>query len=66
MHPGEMLLEEFIKPLGITQSALAFRLGVYFPRLIELMRGKRALTPGTVLWLARVVVMPADSGSGFS
>lgn len=59
-HPGEMLLEEFVKPLGITQSALALRLGVSFPRLNELIRGKRALTPDTALRLARVVGMSAD------
>ena len=59
-HPGEMLLEEFLKPLGITQSALALRLGVSFPRLNEIIRGKRALTPDTALRLARVVGMSAD------
>lgn len=36
-HPGEMLLEEFLKPLGITQSAFATRLGVSFPRLNEIV-----------------------------
>ena len=55
-----MLLEEFVKPLGITQSALALRLGVSFPRLNELIRGKRALTPDTALRLARVVGMSAE------
>ena len=59
-HPGEMLLEEFIKPLGITQSELAVRLGVSFPRLNEMIRGKRSLTPDTALRLARVVGMSAD------
>jgi antitoxin HigA-1 len=59
-HPGEMLLEEFVKPLGITQSALALRLGVSFPRLNELIRGKRGVTPDTALRLARVVGMPAE------
>ena len=59
-HPGEMLLEEFVKPLGITQSALALRMGVSFPRLNEIIRGKRSLTPDTALRLARVVGMSAD------
>jgi len=59
-HPGEMLLEEFVKPLGITQSELALRLGVSFPRLNELIRGKRSLTPDTALRLARVVGMSAE------
>ena len=59
-HPGEMLLEEFIKPLGLTQSELAHRLGISFPRLNEVIRGKRALTPDTALRLAQVVGMSAD------
>lgn len=59
-HPGEMLLQEFVKPLGITQSTLALRLGVSFPRLNELIRGKRSLTPDTALRLARVVGMSPE------
>ena len=56
-HPGEMLLEEF---LGISQSAFAIRLGVSFPRLNEIIRGKRSVTPDTALRLARVLGMSAD------
>ena len=59
-HPGEMLLEEFIKPLAITQSALAIRLGISFPRLNEITRAKRSVTPDTALRLARVIGMSAD------
>lgn len=59
-HPGEMLLEEFLKPLGITQSAFAVRLGVSFPRLNEIIRGRRSVTPDTALRLARVTGMGAD------
>ncbi len=59
-HPGEMLLEEFLKPLGITQSAFAIRLGVSFPRLNEIIRGKRSVTPDTALRLARVLGVSAD------
>lgn len=59
-RPGEMLLEEFIKPLGITQSELAIRLGISFPRLNEIIRGKRAITSDTALRLARVLGMSAD------
>ncbi len=59
-HPGEMLLEEFVKPLGITQSALAIRLGVSFPRINEIIRGRRGVTPDTALRLARVVGMSAE------
>ena len=59
-HPGEMLLEEFLKPLEITQSAFAIRLGVSFPRLNEIVRGKRSVTPDTALRLARVTGMGAE------
>lgn len=59
-HPGEMLLEEFLKPLGISQSAFAIRLGVSFPRLNEIIRGKRSVTPDTALRLERVLGMSAD------
>ena len=59
-HPGEMLLEEFLKPLGISQSAFAVRLGVSFPRLNEIIRGKRAVTPDSALRLARVTGMGAE------
>ena len=59
-HPGEMLIEEFLKPLNVTQSAFAIRLGVSFPRLNEIIRGKRAVTPDTALRIARVLGMPAD------
>ena len=55
-----MLLEEFLKPHGITQSAFAIRLGVSFPRLNEIVRGRRAVTPNTALRLARVTGMSAD------
>ena len=55
-----MLLEEFVKPLGITQTALAARLGVPFPRLNEIIHGRRGVTPDTALRLARVVGMSAD------
>jgi len=59
-HPGEMLLEEFLKPLGISQSELAIRLEVSYPRLNEVVRGRRSVTPDTALRLARVLGMPAD------
>ena len=59
-HPGEMLLEEFLKPLGISQSAFAVRLEISFPRLNEIIRGKRSVTPDTALRLAHVLGMSAD------
>ncbi len=49
-HPGEILSEEFLKPLGITQVALAEHLGVPVQRINELVRGKRGVTPKTA-WL---------------
>ena len=55
-----MLLEEFLRPLGISQSAFAIRLGISFPRLNEIIRGKRGVTPDTALRLARVLGMSAD------
>ena len=58
--PGAMLLEEFLKPLGISQSAFAVRLGVSFPRLNEIIHAKRAVTPDTALRLAQVTGMSAD------
>jgi len=55
-----MLLEEFLEPLGMSQSAFAVRLGVSFVRLNEIIQGKRSVTPDTALRLARVTGMSAD------
>ena len=63
-HPGEMLLEEFLRPLGISQSAFAVQLDVSFPRLNEVTNAKRAVTPDTALRLAQVTGMSADSWLG--
>ena len=51
-HPGEVLNEEFLKPLGITQVALAAHVGVPVQRINELVRGKRGVTPETAWLLA--------------
>jgi antitoxin HigA-1 len=51
--PGEMLLEEFIKPLGLTQAKLAERIGVSYVRLNAIVNGRRGVTPSTALRLAR-------------
>jgi addiction module HigA family antidote len=51
-HPGEVLSEEFLKPLGVTQVALAKHLGVPVQRINELVRGKRGVTPETAWLLA--------------
>jgi addiction module HigA family antidote len=53
-HPGEMLLEEFIKPHGLTQSEVAQRLGVSFPRLNEIVNQRRGVTPDTAVRLAKL------------
>lgn len=49
-HPGEMLREEFLRPLGLTQSAFAEHIGVSFKRINEIVNGKRSITPETA-WL---------------
>ncbi len=59
-HPGEMLFEEFVKPLGLTQTELARRLDVSYPRLNEIIKGRRSVTPNTALRLSRVIGMSAD------
>ncbi|HEU0302301.1 MAG TPA: HigA family addiction module antitoxin [Longimicrobium sp.] len=51
-HPGLMLLEQFLKPMGITQSELARRIGVSYVRVNELVNGKRGITPDTALRLS--------------
>ena len=54
-HPGEILLEEFLEPMGLTQAALAERLGWTRARLNELVRGKRGVTAEAALDLAQVL-----------
>lgn len=49
-HPGEILLEEFLKPLNLTQVAFARHLGIPTQRVNEIVRGKRGITPETA-WL---------------
>jgi antitoxin HigA-1 len=53
VHPGEVLLEEFLKPLGISQNKLAREIKVPPPQVNEIVPGKRSLTPDTALRLAR-------------
>jgi len=53
-HPGEMLLEEFLKPMGISQRELADRIHVPYQRVNELINKRRGITPSTALRLARV------------
>jgi addiction module HigA family antidote len=53
VHPGEVLLEEFLKPLGLSQHRLALNLGVDPRRINEIVLGKRSVTANTALRLAR-------------
>ena len=53
IHPGEILLEEFLKPMGLSQNQLARDIGVSPRRINEIVLGKRALTADTALRLAR-------------
>lgn len=59
-HPGEMLREEFLLPMNITQQELAMAIHVPYQRVNELVNGKRGLTPSTALRLARFFGMSAD------
>jgi len=52
-HPGEILQEEFLGPLAITQVALAEHIGASVQRVNELVRGKRGVTPDTAWLLAQ-------------
>jgi addiction module HigA family antidote len=52
-HPGEMLLEEFLKPMELTQRDLADGIRVPYQRVNELVNGRRGITPSTALRLAK-------------
>ena len=53
IHPGEILLEEFMKPMEISMNALAGGLGVPAGRISEIVRGRRAITADTALRLGK-------------
>ena len=53
IHPGEILLEEFLNPMGISQNALARAIGVPPRRINEIVLGKRGITADTALRLSR-------------
>ena len=59
-HPGEMLLEEFLTPMGLTQRDLANAIYVPYQRINEIVNGKRGITPSTALRLAKFFGMSAD------
>lgn len=62
-HPGEILSEEFLKPLDISQVALAAHLGIPVQRVNEIVRGKRGITPDTAWKLAQAFETSPASGS---
>lgn len=52
-HPGEMLLEEFLIPMGLTQRELAAAIHVPYQRVNDIVNGRRGITPSTALRLAK-------------
>lgn len=59
-HPGEMLLEEFLKPMGITQRELSDSINVPYQRINEVVNQKRGITPSTALRLAKYFEVSED------
>jgi len=60
LHPGEMLREEFMKPLGLSANALAMELRVPVTRISEIVRERRGITADTALRLARYFNMTPE------
>ncbi len=60
VHPGEVLQEEFLKPMGLSQNRLALDIGVPARRIHEIVLGKRGVTADTALRLARYFGMSAQ------
>ena len=59
-HPGEMLLEEFLRPMKLTQREFADAIHVPYQRINEIVNARRGITPGTALRLAKFFGMSAD------
>ncbi|OGP65404.1 MAG: addiction module antidote protein, HigA family [Deltaproteobacteria bacterium RBG_13_47_9] len=59
-HPGEMLIEEFLNPMGITQRELSNAIHVPYQRINEIINARRGMTPSTALRLARFFGVSAD------
>jgi antitoxin HigA-1 len=59
-HPGEMLLTEFLEPMGLTQKQLADGIHVPYQRINEIVNGKRGITPSTALRLAKFFGMSSN------
>jgi len=64
VHPGEVLLEEFLQPMGLSQNKLARAMHVSPRRINEIVHGKRSITADTALRLAKVFVMSAEFWMG--
>lgn len=57
VHPGEVLLEEFLQPMGISQNKLSLSIGVHPRRINAIVLGKRSITANTALRLGRYFAM---------
>ena len=53
-HPGVILLKEFLEPLGLSQKKLAHLINVHYPRVNEIVNGKRGVSPDTALRLSKL------------
>ena len=63
-HPGEILIEEFLKPMGISQYRLAKDIGVPVMRINKIVRGERGISADTALRLARYFSMSVEFWTG--
>jgi antitoxin HigA-1 len=59
-HPGQMLFEEFLKPMGLTQRELADSIHVPYQRINEIINGRRGITPSTALRLSKFLGVSPD------
>jgi addiction module HigA family antidote len=64
VHPGEVLMEEFLKPMGLSQNRLALNIGVPARRINEIVLGKRGITADTALRLAKFFGTSAQFWTG--
>ncbi len=60
VHPGEVLMEDFLKPMGLSQNRLALSIGVHPRRINEIVLGKRGISADTALRLAKFFGTSAD------
>ncbi len=64
VHPGEVLLEEFLKPMGLSQNRLAIDIGVDARRINEIVKGNRSITADTALRISRYFGVSAEFWMG--